>query len=123
MRSNVPNVNASLIREIRMIAQQFFRHKDTEAFLGSRSQKPSIAVLKCAPCLRANRKKPHDAITIDNGRAVCEEHMIDWEEVLELADTMKKAGYSEPDIAKKLGITISEFRAMRHEARKAGSNR
>lgn len=65
-----PNVNASLIREIRMIAQQLFRHKNL-----SKSEKTAPApVLRCGECMKVtSRLIP--AVTIYNGTAVCLNHV------------------------------------------------
>lgn len=73
MPSNVPNVNASLIREVRMIINQFFRHKESETFWGSRASKPQIAVLKCGVCMEFSNR-PKDAITVYDGTAMCQPH-------------------------------------------------
>lgn len=70
MRSNVPNVNASLIREVRMIAQQFFRHKN---FFEPRYQAPKIPALKCCFC-RDVKKKPQEATEVIQGYSVCPNH-------------------------------------------------
>lgn len=70
-----PHMNASLIREVRMIAQQFFQTKRDENFWSSRSPQPKAApalVLKCARCPRGNRR---NAISLFEGTAVCEEHL------------------------------------------------
>lgn len=73
MRSNIPNVNASLIREVRMIVQQFFRHKESATFWESKPPRPQVAVLKCSFCVDI-RKRPLDADTVINGYAVCPKH-------------------------------------------------
>ncbi len=62
-------VNASLIREMRMIAQQFF---------GGRREKPIFetvsSMLKCIFCLKEGSLHPRTAITIADGQAVCAKH-------------------------------------------------
>lgn len=73
------NVNASLIRELRMIAQNFFRHKEDMSFWGSRSSAPSAPAMKCARCLGTKKGNPqlrvNDAVTIFDGTALCEAHV------------------------------------------------
>lgn len=65
-----PNVNASLIHEIRMIVESFFL---TRSFsLGSKKS----PALKCASCLKIGNPKPQVAVTISNGQAVCQAHLI-----------------------------------------------
>lgn len=82
MSRNVPNVNASLIREVRMIAQQFFRSKSDASFWNSYSkvnspkEKTHIISLTCAPCIRTGRGTPEPAITVTKGEAVCHIHMV-----------------------------------------------
>lgn len=82
---NIPNVNASLIREIRMIAQQAFaafrngseprvqqRYKQRSPFY----QGETLPVtLECCFCLRL-RTKPKVAVTVQNGQAVCGDHIF-----------------------------------------------
>lgn len=72
---NVPNVNASLIREVRMIAQQFFRSKDSQAFWGRHAPTPPPAAfrLKCSQCMETT-SEPQTAVTVYNGNALCEKH-------------------------------------------------
>lgn len=70
-----PHMNASLIREVRMIAQQFFQTKRDETFWGSRSPAPKAApALKCVVCLRES-SVARNAVTICNGNAVCQQHL------------------------------------------------
>lgn len=63
-----PNVNASLIREVRMVAQQFFGHRQKPLF------ETVQATLKCIFCLKEGNLRPKDAITIADGQAVCSGH-------------------------------------------------
>jgi len=69
------NVNASLIREVRMIAQQFFRSRDNVAFWESWSPKPRVAVLKCGFCIRNMDGKQRDAVAVIEGYSVCTHHL------------------------------------------------
>lgn len=72
--SRLPNVNASLIHEIRMVAQEFFHSRE-----GRRVMRPKYAEvvnnqpLECSFCL-AIRKNANKANTIIDGYAVCFEH-------------------------------------------------
>lgn len=87
MSRNIPNVNASLIREVRMIAQQFFRSKENSTFWESYHGKAPAAAaqvqvqyspLKCARCVGNRLKNPKDAkdaITIFEGTALCQDHV------------------------------------------------
>lgn len=85
-RNGIPNqLNASLIREVRMIAQQFFRSKENSTFWESYHGKaPAAKVqvqyspLKCARCVGNRLKDPKDAkdaITIFEGTALCQDHI------------------------------------------------
>ena len=65
-----PNVNASLIHEVRMIATQFFANRTQQKIWGN-DAKP----LMCAPCLQS-RKKGKAAITVLDGTAVCADHVV-----------------------------------------------
>lgn len=65
------NVNASLIREVRMIATRFFETRPSTPRLRS---VPTLPSLLCNLCLHELRNKPKDAVTIVNGQAVCMEH-------------------------------------------------
>jgi hypothetical protein len=61
-------VSASLIHEVRMVAQQFFTHRKAQnVFNGT----PPLA---CLTCLQT-RKKGKDAVTIQDGNAVCADHI------------------------------------------------
>lgn len=83
-RNSIPNqLNASLIREVRMIAQQFFRSKENSTFWENYHGKKKTVVAptmtwKCARCLAINRARPkdvNDAVTFFEGTAVCEQHL------------------------------------------------
>lgn len=78
MSRALPPVNASLIREFRMIAQQFFRSQETVSFWQSRrtqNAEPTTA-LKCVTCLRSNKQlKPRAAVAISDGQSVCMLHL------------------------------------------------
>lgn len=60
-------INASLIREIRMAYQHLFGRSPGMA--------TSYSTLKCSFCLRNEKKKPQDAITVRNGNALCATHI------------------------------------------------
>lgn len=73
--------NASLIREVRMIAQQFFQTKRDEAFWGSFKKPqstPSTALLRCVFCIKENASTTvtRPAVTIYNGNATCVQHLL-----------------------------------------------
>lgn len=72
--------NASLLRELRMIAQVFTRSRENEAFWGrNKSTSPIISAprLWCVVCLRnpATNLSPMPAVTISKGDAVCNQHL------------------------------------------------
>lgn len=75
---NIPNVNASLIRELRMIVNQFFRTKENINFDNSfkRPEKTHVIALTCEPCLRSAATTPEPAITVSKGFAVCHRHLL-----------------------------------------------
>lgn len=86
-RNGIPNqLNASLIREVRMIAQQFFRSKENSTFwetyhgrTKAAAPTPPTLHLKCARCFGLRKSKPDlipkDAVTMFEGTAVCEDHI------------------------------------------------
>lgn len=86
-RNGIPNqLNASLIREVRMIAQQFFRSKENNTFwetyhgrTKAAAPTPPTPPLKCARCVAQGKSRtgftPRDAITVFEGTAVCELHL------------------------------------------------
>lgn len=82
-RNGIPTqLNASLIREVRMIAQQFFRSRENTGFWngyhGKTSATPEAPALKCARCVGLKRRgqtKVNDAITLFEGTALCEDHL------------------------------------------------
>lgn len=63
------NINASLLREARMIYQHLFRKSP-----GSIPFQQQESSLSCAFCIQVRRGKPEKAITIMNGQAVCRAH-------------------------------------------------
>lgn len=81
-----PRLNASLIREGRMIFQQlqqvFGNHQPrTTSFNDvlieeAKAKAAQAPTLKCAVCLAAGTaEKANQAITIANGDAVCQQHL------------------------------------------------
>lgn len=85
MSRKPPNVNASLIREGRMIFQQlqqmfggsgkvdnYYAMRAAEAQAKAQQKTPALV---CVFCFRL-RSKPMDAVTIANGQAVCGDHMF-----------------------------------------------
>lgn len=60
-------VNASLIRELRMLAQHAFQRSPG-------TPRQTTSTLVCAKCIRARKVIPRKAITIASGDAVCKEH-------------------------------------------------
>lgn len=73
------NVNASLIRELRMIAQDFFytQRSNKNSIFNPKRQAASqpTATLKCSFCLNVRKNKPQDAVTVINGHAACDDHL------------------------------------------------
>lgn len=75
-----PHINASLIREMRMIAQQLFggrednyyamRASEARAKAQAEAAKAQAVMLKCGKCMEIT-SKPNDAITIYKGTALC----------------------------------------------------
>lgn len=62
--------SASLIHEIRMIAQSFFRHRsDTSLFA-----RPKSAPLLCATCITLGYNE-QPAVAVKNGTSVCRNHI------------------------------------------------
>lgn len=70
--------NASLLRELRMIAQVFTRSRENEAFWGRNKAEPKAPTqrLWCVVCLRnpGTNLSPMPAVTISKGDAVCNQH-------------------------------------------------
>ena len=86
-----PKVNASLIREGRMIfnqLSQIFGNSDkvdniyamkaaqakAEADIAKAKHKPMM--LRCARCIKLKNTPIHEAVTIYNGNALCDSHTI-----------------------------------------------
>lgn len=70
-----PNINASLLRELRIIAQSLFV---TRTLNNSRERRmPSLksTTFKCVPCMRDNPRTVKDAVVIEDGYSVCPEHI------------------------------------------------
>lgn len=63
--------SASMIHEIRMIAQSFLRHRTTKSFF--QPEQKITAPMLCIPCFRDGKRS--DAIAIDGGRSVCLTHI------------------------------------------------
>lgn len=72
MRGTPVYINASLIREARMIYQNIFGRAP-----GPRGQSAAMhtSTLKCSFCINVRKKRPDDAITVINGQAACHDHM------------------------------------------------
>jgi hypothetical protein len=66
--------SASLIHEIRMIAQSFFRHRTETSMFGQRPAEES-SVLLCVSCVRNDAARPRKAVVIDNGSSLCKAHL------------------------------------------------
>ncbi|MFL6416774.1 MAG: hypothetical protein ACJ74Y_14015 [Bryobacteraceae bacterium] len=73
MRYDRPAVSASLIHEVRMIAENFFRQKTMQSMYSGKKEKNSS--LSCAVCLHVRKGKAKAAITILDGYAVCADHL------------------------------------------------
>lgn len=73
MRGTPVYINASLIREARMIYQNLFggRAPGPQA----KSATMHFPTLKCGFCIVVRKKRPEDAITVVNGHACCHDHM------------------------------------------------
>jgi hypothetical protein len=63
-----PNVNASLLHEFRMIAEQILQFRP-------KAKSHHSSGLKCAFCITIRKDKPNDALTVINGQSVCHDHM------------------------------------------------
>lgn len=78
-RSGIPpQINASLIREARMIFKTFMAHRTTDRFNSANYGKqstPQVISLTCSFCLKSEKRVPEPAITVTNGNAVCHLHM------------------------------------------------
>lgn len=72
------NVNASLLREVRMIFQHFFSSRESQAFWNSRkpAAPKSSPPLQCVGCIRERRSVVKNAIAVSQGNSVCEEHAL-----------------------------------------------
>ena len=66
-----PVPTASMLHELRMIAQSFFRHRTTASVF---SQPVESNPLFCAPCFKGGVKTK--AVAIDNGKSVCKNHLV-----------------------------------------------
>jgi len=66
-----PVATASMLHELRMIAQSFFRHRTNASIFG---QQPESSSLFCAPCYKGGVKTK--AVAIDDGKSVCKNHLI-----------------------------------------------
>lgn len=64
--------NASLLHELRMIAQSFFQHRNS--VFREKPQKQAAPTLLCADCYRLGLTIP--AISVYGGNAVCRSHMV-----------------------------------------------
>lgn len=80
--ARVPNVNASLMHEIRMVAYELLRHRENLAFWqGKKKSRPAAAstAIKCHTCVRNSRVSSNlplrDAVTYHNGTALCAHHV------------------------------------------------
>jgi hypothetical protein len=84
-----PRVNASLIREARIIFQQLHAALGTPKLDRQQQQKPptnmwdtlkqpevKVVALTCEPCLRSAVGTPEPAITVSKGFAVCHRHLL-----------------------------------------------
>jgi len=61
---------ASMIHEIRMIAQSFFANRTTQSIFS----KGESNLLLCVVCVRARAVRPQKAMVVDNGKSVCQSH-------------------------------------------------
>lgn len=92
-RRTTPQVNASLIREGRMIFQQLQQifgsgsridnvyamraaQAASEAEIAKAKAQAQTPALKCAVCLGGDSTTVRDAVTIANGDAVCVTHLV-----------------------------------------------
>jgi hypothetical protein len=73
MRYDRPAVSASLIHEVRMIAENFFRQKTMQSMYSGKKEKNSS--LSCAVCMLVRKGKAKAAVTILEGTAVCADHL------------------------------------------------
>jgi hypothetical protein len=64
--------SASLIHEMRMIAQSFLSNRNGSPLFG-KPTKIQASTLMCVPCHREGRSR--DAIAVDGGRSVCATHI------------------------------------------------
>lgn len=89
-----PRVNASLIREGRMIFQQLSQifgerskvdnvyamraaQAQAEADIAkAKAEKTHVISLTCEPCIRSAVTTPEPAITVSKGFAVCHKHLL-----------------------------------------------
>lgn len=82
MRRHPIYTNASLLRELRLISQQFFQSRRDQAFWsnnpGPKARETQTQKrIWCAVCLRnpSTKLSPNLAITISRGDAVCDSHL------------------------------------------------
>jgi hypothetical protein len=71
------HVNASLIREVRMIAQQLLLARSMSGMTKANSKRQDlshISSLKCIHCLREGNPRPRNAIAVSNGDSICDNH-------------------------------------------------
>lgn len=68
-RGRVPNVNASLIHEVRMLAQHFLAGRQLHSYAApfTEMRKKKAPVLRCGFCIK-------DALFVINGWSVCVVH-------------------------------------------------
>lgn len=73
-RGRVPNVNASLLHELRMVIQQFIGGRQENYYsmriAEARAKAQPAPTLKCSFCVGV----PADAVFIVNGHSVCARH-------------------------------------------------
>lgn len=70
--------NASLIREARMFAQNFFGARAAgNLYQSVREPQQKVPMLKCGRCMKLNEGGPaKNAITIYEGTALCNAHAV-----------------------------------------------
>lgn len=76
-RRTVPaQINASLLRELRLIAQSFFISRSVERSSSNRHM-PSrqASTFKCVPCMRNDPRTAKSAVAIEDGYSVCADHI------------------------------------------------
>ncbi len=67
--------SASMLHELRMIAQTFIRHRTTQSMFTPSPQPQQLATppMVCVTCFKNGRKR--DAIAVNGGRTVCMQHI------------------------------------------------